>query len=152
MKIKRWFIFLIAACLLAPTVSAHGDNIETDGCAVSLPMTRSIDTTFDLDFGQASNWYINFDNEAGLFKFNHKYVDVFYDGFANADSSTIKPVVTIYLKEKVDGTYETVETKRAYPGNTYTFELPNGGTLTDYRLSFSCSKNAVCTFSVTSYK
>lgn len=89
MKIKRWFIFLIAACLLATTVSAHGDNIETDGCAVSLPMTRSIDTTFDLDFGQASNWYINFDNEAGLFKFNHKYVDVFYDGFANADSSTI---------------------------------------------------------------
>lgn len=74
MKIKRWFIFLIVACLLATTVSAHGDNIETDGCAVSLPMTRSIDTTFDLDFGQASNWYINFDNEAGLFKFNHKEV------------------------------------------------------------------------------
>lgn len=96
MKIKRWFIFLIAACLLATTVSAHGDNIETDGCAVSLPMTRSIDTTFDLDFGQASNWYINFDNEAGLFKFNHKYVDVFYDGFANADSSTI--MVSTILK------------------------------------------------------
>ena len=85
-------------------------------------------------------------------KLSRTRIKVIIQRFPNANSSTIKPAVTIYLKEKVDGTYETVETKIAYPGNTYTFELPNGGTLTDYRLSFSCNKNAVCTFSVTSYK
>lgn len=153
MKIRRYFTFLIITCLLTTTTAfARNDNPAPDEYPILFSTTRSIDTTFDLDFGQASNWYIDFDNEAGLFRFNHKYVDVFYDGFANSDSSTIRPSVTIYLKEKVNNTYETVETKTAYPGNTYTFELPNGGTLTDYRLSFSCNKDTVCTFSVQSYK
>lgn len=150
MKLKKVFAIIVTVCTLVTSVFANEPALALDEQSVKLNTTKSIDSTFDLDFGESSNWYIDFDNEAGLFRFNHKYVDVYYDGFANSDSSTTRPAVTVRLKKEVDGVYEDVETKTAYPGNTYTFTLPNGGTLTNYRLYFTCKKDTVCTFNVTS--
>lgn len=137
----RLTLAILVAFMLALPVSATETNLSA---------ARSIDTTFDLDFAESTNWTIDFDNEAGWFHFNHKYVDVFYESYANAVSV---PSVTVKLQELVDGSYETVETKYlSSVGNTTTFELPNGGTLTSYRLRFSNTTEAICTFSVMSYR
>ena len=40
--------------------------------------TRSYNSSFTLDFGSSSAWYLNFDNNAFAF-LNHRYVSVSYD-------------------------------------------------------------------------
>lgn len=141
-KIKHarlYLAFLLTFMLVLPVSAAEAN----------LTATRSIDTAFDLNFAEYKNWTIDFDNEAGWFHFNHKFVDVFYESYVNVSSA---PSITVRLQKLVNGNYETVETRTFYiPGRTITFELPNGGTLTNYRLYFSSNSNATCTLSVVSY-
>lgn len=148
-KKRLMILFALLLCLLINTNSATAAESDSISEVSKSNITRSVDTSFDLDFSESSTWTFKFDNEAGWFHFNHTHVDVYYDGYTEASYA---PSVTLKLQELVDGTYETVETTTITLGKTKTFELPNGGKLTDYRLSFSANSKATCTFSVTSYK
>lgn len=143
---KKIIALILSLCFIfgvSPAVAAS--NYESPAGEV----TRSVDTSFDLAFSEASTWTFNFDNEAGWFHFNHTHVEVYYDSYTEAGYS---PIVTVKLQELVDGSYETVETVNLLLGKSKIFELPNGGTLTDYRLSFTANSKATCTFSVKSYR
>lgn len=134
---KKVALLLILVLSLAIPASAVSANPPTS--VESVNVTRSIDTTFDLDFDSSSNWTIDFDNEGGWFHYNHTKVDVFYDSFVGANYA---PTVTVSLQKLEDGSYETVETKYVRLGRTITFDLPEGGTLTNYRLHFSATSTA----------
>lgn len=143
--------FTLALSLVLPTSAANINLLDATDIVESenAVETRSIDTTFDLDFSSSSGWTIDFDNEGGWFHFNHTNVDVFYESYVNADFA---PTVTIKLQKLENGIYNTVETKYCSVGRTVSFAFPDGGTLTDYRLHFSASSKATCTFSVESYR
>ena len=149
---KKFALFLVLVVSLAMTTFAININPSDAVDTIEIKQVnaeRSIDTTFDLDYNSSSTWTIDFDNEGGWFHFNHTKVDVFYESYVNADFA---PTVTVKLQMLEDGLYKTVETKYCLVGRTVTFDFPDGGTLTNYRLHFSASSTATCTFSVKSSK
>lgn len=151
MRRKGLPIFLLICLVLTTSASAtSGFSNVLSVPAQYTYSTRSVDTTFDIDFAESTAWVLDFDNEAGLFHWNHKMVDVFYDS-----ANKTPPKVTVKLQQKNGDTYTDVSGSEykvsLSSGNTATFTLPNGGLLTSYRLVFSCSSTAICTFSVKSY-
>lgn len=147
---KIYIAILLTVCMTVCTLPVEAACSEEGGrSSYLLQATKDIDTSFDLDFSQYSTWTIDFDNEAGLFRFNHTHVDVYYDGYTNASYA---PTVNLTLQKLVGGDYETIETTTIGLGKIKTFKYPDGGTLTDYRLVFNASSKAVVTFSVMSYK
>lgn len=101
--------------------------------------TRSYNSSFTLDFGSSSAWYLNFDNNAFAF-LNHRYVSVSYDS-CSPNNSGGKVRIELYIDDDEDGVYELYDPNGGYTyqlvvGELIKIELPLGNTVAKYRLRF----------------
>ena len=113
----------------------------------SRALLRSYNSSFNLDFGQAQSWTLDFDNNSTAI-FNHSNVTVKY--LSNTPMTEVgKVTVELWIDEDKDGTYERYDSSGGY---LYTLDetdsaqisLPYGNTVKNYRLVF-VNKNSKVT-------
>lgn len=101
--------------------------------------TQSINTSFTLNFSQSTIWVLDFNNSA--FLINHDEVEVKYISNTPANpSATVK--IELYQEDPDSpGMYEPISASYTYTGvttgSTIDMDLPEGSTLTNYRVVFT---------------
>lgn len=137
------------------TVDSPISNIKTDSVStISNSISpMSYNSSFTLDFSQASVWTLNFNNNSTLM-FNHKKVTVKYLT-SNPSNINASVIIELYIDEDKDGTYVKYDPTGGYRytiknGEALEITLPYGNTVKNYRFVFENRTSSVTsgTFSV----
>lgn len=151
LRLKKVFTSLLAVVIAITLLSISA--MATNTQPIHSALTKSIDTSFDLDFATSTYWTIDFDNNV-FGPFNRKYVTIQYTS-CNPATLNAKVSIELYIDSDKDGVYERCDPNGGYlytlsAGEKYSFLLPYGNTVKNYRIVFGNQTSSVTsgTFSV----